>query len=118
MSQQDEFDRIIAALHAAALDAAVWPRASALIDEAVGMAGSHLVVASGHTREDAEFLFGDRYDHGEFSDVGLEYVDITSRCSGASGGLAGVNHGIISAQLCNRRSERIQHYGRLSWDKQ
>ena len=43
MSQQGTFDRIVAALHDAALDDTLWPSASALIDEAVGMAGSHLV---------------------------------------------------------------------------
>ena len=70
MSQQDQFNRIITALHAAALDDTLWPSASALIDEAVGMAGSHLTVVSGHVRDDVELLFGDRYDHGELNDWG------------------------------------------------
>ena len=68
MSQQDQFDRIVSALHEAALDDMAWPDASRLIDETVGMAGSHLVVMCGHTPEDAEFLFGDMYSHGEFND--------------------------------------------------
>ena len=54
MSQQDQFG-IITALHDAALDDTVWPRASKLIDEAVGMAANHLIVISGHSREDAAF---------------------------------------------------------------
>ncbi len=70
MSQQDAFDRIVTALHDAALDDTLWPSASALIDEAVGMAGSHLTVVSGHTRDDVELLFGDRYDHGELNEWG------------------------------------------------
>ena len=74
MSQQDNFDRIVSALHEAALDDTLWPSASALIDEAVGMAGSHLVIMSGHTREDAELLFGERYDHGELMEIGREYA--------------------------------------------
>ena len=74
MSQQDQFDRIVSALHDAALDDRLWPSASALIDDAVGMPGNHLVVISGHSREDAAFLFGDRYDHGELTDKGREYA--------------------------------------------
>ena len=70
MSQQDQFDRIVAALHDAALDDSLWPNTSTLIDEAVGMAGTHLLVVSGHTREDAGFLFGDHYDHGELNGLG------------------------------------------------
>ena len=70
MSQQDNFDRIVSALHDAALDDTVWPSASTLIDEAVGMAGSHLTVVSGHTRDDVELLFGDHYDHGELNGWG------------------------------------------------
>ena len=56
MSQQDNFDRIVTALHDAALDDTLWPTASALIDEAVGIPGSHLVIVGGHTRDDAECL--------------------------------------------------------------
>ena len=57
MSQQDNFDRIVAALHAAALDDTVWPSASALIDETVGMVGTHLLVLSGQARADLEVLY-------------------------------------------------------------
>ena len=74
MSQQDNFDRIVSALHDAALDDTLWPSASALIDEAVGMAGSHLIIVSGHSRDDAEFIFGDMYCHGELSIFGAEYA--------------------------------------------
>ena len=70
MSRQDQFDRIVTALHDAALDDTLWPSASALIDEGVGMVGSHLTVVSGHTRDDVELLFGDHYDHGELNGWG------------------------------------------------
>ena len=70
MSQQDQFDRIVSALHDAALDDRLWPSASALIDDAVGMTGSHLTVVSGYMRDDVELLFGDHYDHGELNGWG------------------------------------------------
>lgn len=57
MRQQDAFDRIVAALHAAALHDTAWPHAFALIDEAVGMVGSHLLILSGQARADLECLF-------------------------------------------------------------
>ncbi len=74
MGQQENFDRIVSALHDAALDDRLWPSASALIDDAAGMDYSHLVVLSGHSRDSAEVLFGDRYDHGELNDGGREYA--------------------------------------------
>lgn len=75
MSQQDAFDRIVAALHDTALDDSLWPRTSALIDRAVGMWGSHLAIESGHTRDDAEFVFGDAYSHGELLEMGRMYAN-------------------------------------------
>lgn len=65
MSQQDNFDRIITALHDAAFDDTVWPRASALIDEAVGMLGSHLLILSGQTRADLVLEYEAAYYRGE-----------------------------------------------------
>ena len=65
MSQQDKFDRIIAALHEAMLDDTCWREASALIDDTCGLTGNHLTVSSGHSRADAEFLFGRLYYHGQ-----------------------------------------------------
>ena len=57
MSQQDHFDRIITALHDAALDDTGWPHAFALIDEAVGTIGTHLLILDGQTWADLECLF-------------------------------------------------------------
>ena len=70
MSRQEQFERIVAALHDAALDDTLWPGTSALIDDAVGMAGSHLTIVSGYARDDVELLFGDHYDHGELNGWG------------------------------------------------
>ena len=57
MSQQDHFDRIVSALHDAALDDTRWPPAFALIDAAIGTVGSHLLLLKGQTRIDLECLF-------------------------------------------------------------
>ena len=76
MSQQDNVDRIVAALHDATLDATLWPSASVLIDDTVGMVGSHLTILQEHAQGGAEFLFGDVYHHGEFIELGREYPTI------------------------------------------
>ncbi len=47
MSDQDAFERVLAALHEAMLDDTQWPATSALIDEACGMAGNTLLVGVG-----------------------------------------------------------------------
>ena len=47
MSDQDAFERILASLHDATLDAVQWPTTSALIDEACGMQGNSLIVSEG-----------------------------------------------------------------------
>lgn len=57
MSQQDHFDRIVSALHNAALDDTGWPHAFALIDEVIGTVGSHLLILKGQTRADLTVLF-------------------------------------------------------------
>ncbi len=52
MSDQDAFDRILAALYDAMLDDGRWPAASALIDEACGLQGQVLAV-SGNPQDEA-----------------------------------------------------------------
>ena len=47
MSDQDAFERILTALHDATLDDALWPAASALIDDACGLHGNALAVGEG-----------------------------------------------------------------------
>ena len=47
MNQQASWERLLASLHAAALDDARWPEASELIDEAVGIKGNALLTPAG-----------------------------------------------------------------------
>ncbi len=70
MSKQDAFDRILASLHEAALDAAQWPATSALIDEACGSQGNTMIVAGG-PKDDSRVAFVGLYYRGE-RDVALE----------------------------------------------
>ena len=56
-SDLSAFERILAALHEAALDAARWPAASGLIDEAIGTHGSTLACGDGEAEEDYRTYF-------------------------------------------------------------
>ena len=47
MNPQDPFDRLLASLHDAALDDALWPATARLIDEACGATGSSIIVGKG-----------------------------------------------------------------------
>ena len=76
MSQQDKFDRAVAALHEAMLGDAHWRETSALIDDACGTKGSHLIVVDAHSRNRPEWLFDRLYYHGEGRpDIAQEYVE-------------------------------------------
>ena len=76
MSQQDKFDRVVASLHEAMLGDAHWREASALIDDACGMKGNHLVIVDGHSRNRPEWLFDRLYFCGEpREDLARDYVD-------------------------------------------
>jgi len=76
MSQQNRFDRAVAALHEAMLGDAHWREASALIDEACGMKGAHLVVVDGRSKDEPEWLFDQFYYHGDSAaELGKDYVD-------------------------------------------
>jgi len=61
MTRQDKFDRAIASLHDATLDESRWRATSALIDDACGIMGNHLVIVGG----DSEWLFDELYYRGE-----------------------------------------------------
>ena len=56
-SELNAFERILAALHEAALDPARWPGASALIDEALGTHGNALACGDGEAEEDYRTYF-------------------------------------------------------------
>ena len=68
MSQQDAFDRIVAALHDAAFDDAQWLAASALIDDACRMKGNMLVHGDGDSSQDIEIFFARLCYHGQRHD--------------------------------------------------
>ena len=57
MSEGERFERILGSLHEAALDGTRWPRASALIDEALGTHGSTLALGDGESDEDYRLYF-------------------------------------------------------------
>ena len=57
MSEGETFERILGSLHEAALDRTRWPRASALIDEALRTHGSTLACGDGESEEDFRFHF-------------------------------------------------------------
>ena len=50
MGDLDAFDRVIASIHDAMLDDSRWRDSSALIDEACGTKGNHLVIVDRHAR--------------------------------------------------------------------
>ena len=52
MSDQDAFERILAALYDAMLDESLWPATSALIDAACGMQGNALMIRAGPQRRE------------------------------------------------------------------
>ena len=75
MSLQDKFDRTVAALHEAALGDFRWNETSALIDEACGAKGSHLIVVDPHSRNRPEWLFDRLFYRGDGRpDIAQEYV--------------------------------------------
>ena len=64
MNPRDPFERLLAALHEAALDDARWPAAARLIDEACGATGSSFIVGDGAS-DDARVSFAAFYRRGE-----------------------------------------------------
>ena len=65
MDRQDQYHRILAALHEASFDDAVWPAAAALIDEACGTKGNMLVFGDGHAHDDVSIFFSRLCFRGE-----------------------------------------------------
>ena len=65
MSHHDKFGEVLLSLQEAALNDALWPAASARIDEACGMLGSALVVGRGLSQEDGQIFFSRICHHGE-----------------------------------------------------
>ena len=76
VDHQGKFDRAVESLHEAALGRAHWRETSALIDDACGWKGAHLVIVDRHSRGRPEWLFDQFYYHGESrEEQAREYVE-------------------------------------------
>ena len=76
MSDQDMFERILAALHDAMLDDTRWPATSALIDESCGTVGNALMVRAS-SQDDSPVSYLGLYYRGERrEDWEREYLEI------------------------------------------
>ncbi len=76
MSDQDTFERILAALHEAMLDDAGWPATSALIDEACGTVGNALLVSEGPPDDIRTHFVGIYYRGQRSEDREREWLDV------------------------------------------
>ena len=76
MSDRDVFERILASLYDAMLDDARWPAASALIDEACGVAGNALLVGEGPEDDIRVGLVGLYYRGQRRRDLEREYLEV------------------------------------------
>ena len=76
MSDQDAFERILASLYDAMLDATLWPATAALIDEACGLQGNALAVGEG-PKDDVQVSSAGIYYRGERrEDYEREYLTV------------------------------------------
>ena len=77
MSEGAPFDRMLAALHDAALDDAQWPAASAVFDDVCRTKGNFLAYARGPSQRDVEIDFIWLYYRGErHHDLEREYTHV------------------------------------------
>ncbi|MCY4405335.1 MAG: LuxR C-terminal-related transcriptional regulator [Rhodospirillaceae bacterium] len=77
MSQQEPFDRIVAALHDAALDDSGWSATAALIDDACRTKGNILVYGDGQAQDEAEIYMARFCYRGQRDrDMEREYFDV------------------------------------------
>ena len=75
MTEQDAFERILAALYESMLDDSRWPATSALIDEVCGLTGNNLMVGEG-PKQDIRVRFVGLYYRGHRrTDLEREYVE-------------------------------------------
>ena len=65
MSERDALDRVVASLHEASLDAAGWPAASALIDDALRAHGNSLAFSEGTSEEGIRIYYAGFFLRGE-----------------------------------------------------
>ena len=76
MSDQDKFERVLAALHEAMLDDTLWPATSALIDDACGMVGNALLIRHGSQDDSPVSLVGFYYRGERRENWEREYMDL------------------------------------------
>ena len=77
MSRQDLFERLLGALHGAALDDAQWASASALLDEICEAKGNLLVFGDGAARADIDIFFAQLCYRGErCPELEREYFEV------------------------------------------
>ena len=77
MSRRDLYGRVLASLGAAALDDALWPAASGLIDEFCRTKGNMLVTGDGAEHEDIDIFFARFCFHGErHAELEREYFGV------------------------------------------
>lgn len=79
MSGQDLIERILASLHDAVLDDALWPAASGLIHRAIGAKGSFLTAGDGASIDDLDVFFA-QFCYGErrYAELEREYFEVYS----------------------------------------
>ena len=76
MSDQDAFERILAALYDAMLDESLWPATSALIDAACGMQGNALMIRAGPQDANRVSYVGLYYRGQRRADWEREYLSV------------------------------------------
>ena len=75
MNEQDQFERILASLHGAMLDGTLWPRSSALIDEACEIKGNAVLVGEGSEQDVRAHMVGLYYRGERHEELEREYLE-------------------------------------------
>lgn len=76
MSRSDKIQRIIAALHEAAIDPGGWSKASALIEEALGIRGAGVVCSEGNNEKEVRVFEAVHMVAGQrFNELEREYFE-------------------------------------------
>ena len=85
MSEQAVFDRILTSLHEATLDDAHWSETSALLDEACGAKGNHLVCGAGRSVDDVRIFLARFFTGGDATrSLSASILPSTTRLTNAS----------------------------------
>ena len=77
MSERNAFDRVVALLHEATLDAACWPTASGLIDDVLRAKGNSLGFSEGTREEGIRIYYAGFFRRGQrFRELEREYFGV------------------------------------------